>query len=165
MLDLPHHLFSSVYKAGTWEWRIQGRSPGGRVPLFLTRRAEKSFFETGPPLIWRSGSATTWRKRKQIITESRHFVFYVTFKSNISWYVKGNAVYFLPGAGLGIETSSNCRGFGIPNENKKSLLLFLYTRYRAATPDHNVWDAYVFIAIGYRKTLLWVPKLKNNNNG
>ena len=41
-----------------------GRSTGGaRAPrLFLdqneARRTEKSFFEAGPPLIWKSGSAT-----------------------------------------------------------------------------------------------------------
>ena len=117
VLDLPPLLFSSFHKAGTWQWRIQGRGPGDRSPLFLAERAEKKFFETGPPLIWRCRSATAWRKRKQIITESRHFVlvFYVTFKG-ISWQVKGNAVYFLPGAGLGTEQSStyNSRGCGIP---------------------------------------------------
>ena len=113
VLDLPPPLLNSVYKGGIWQWWIQGTGPGGRSPFFLVGRAEKRNFETGPPLIWRSGSVTTWRKRKQIITESRHFVFYVTFKG-ISWYVKGNAVYFLPAVSLGMETSSNCRGLGIP---------------------------------------------------
>ena len=55
------------------QWRIRGRGPGGPLPLFLdqteVRRAENKFWDrppppyltvwmTGPPLLWRSVSAS-----------------------------------------------------------------------------------------------------------
>ena len=59
----------NIHARGFWElqgqWRIQGRDPGSRPPLFFdqneARRPEKHFFgdcPPPPPLIWRSRSPT-----------------------------------------------------------------------------------------------------------
>ena len=52
---IPSHGVTSLGPSanGNEQWRIQGRGPEGRAPLFLL-----FFFETAPPLIRRSGSAT-----------------------------------------------------------------------------------------------------------
>ena len=73
-----HHLYLSlIYEPTTSpQWRIQGRGPGARTPLFLgqseARRAKKiRVWMTPPPqLIRRSGSATVSSASPTLILEN-----------------------------------------------------------------------------------------------
>ena len=107
------------------QWRIQGRGPGARTPLFLgrseARRAEKIrvWMTNPPPPIRRSGSATVSSASPTLILENLVITWLYTVLRTTGTPIQCNSINRYGNPNATEENRMSARTFGDKNNNNK----------------------------------------------